>query len=274
MRSLESVVKDIRATCPPIAGVANGAMVLNDSLFTKMTTDKMQEVLGPKIEGSNNVDQMFHDDELDFFVLFSSASCVVGNVGQSNYAAANGYINSLVLQRRRRGLAASTFDIGQVAGIGYIETAGQVVMDQLAALGLRPLSETDLRQAFAETIRSGYPDPKDKDTIPEAVLTTGIRYFSEDEDVKGPWFSNPFFSHCVIDSKTIESESEEQDKKTTLPAARQLSKATTREQALDILKGKSVNGFSNENSLYYTDNNGQNVSRQSCASSYNYLTRR
>ncbi|RYP81860.1 hypothetical protein DL769_001820 [Monosporascus sp. CRB-8-3] len=236
MRSVESVVKDIRASCPPIAGVANGAMVLNDVLFSKMPTDKMQQVLQPKIEGSNNLDRVFYNDDLDFFVLFSSASCVVGNLGQSNYAAANGYINSLARQRRRRGLAASSFDIGQVAGIGYIETAGQVVMDQLATLGLRPLSETDLRQAFAETIRSGYLPPTTEDAIPDVVLTTGIRHFSEEEDIKGPWFSNPFFSHCVINSKVSESESEQQDRRTTLPAARQLAKATTKEQALEILQ--------------------------------------
>ncbi|KKK21517.1 hypothetical protein AOCH_006732, partial [Aspergillus ochraceoroseus] len=238
LRSVENVVQEIRASCPPIGGVANGAMVLHDTLFSKMSTDKMQQVLAPKIDGSNHLDRVFYKDDLDFFVFFSSASCVVGNLGQSNYAAANGYINSLARQRRRRGVAASTFDIGQVAGIGYIETAGQAVMDQLASLGLRPLSETDLRQAFAETIRAGRPaaDDVNSTSIPDAVLTTGIRHFSEDEDIKGPWFANAFFSHCVIDSKTQEVDSQDQDKKSNIPAARQLMKATSREQALDILQ--------------------------------------
>ena len=257
VRNLEGVVKDIRATCPPIAGVANGAMVLNDALFSKMSTDKMAQVLGPKIDGSNNVNELFYDEELDFFVLFSSASCIVGNLGQSNYCAANGYINSLVRQRRRRGLAASTFDIGQVSGIGYIETSGQVVMDQLVSLGLRPLSETDLRQAFAETIRSGHPDPKDQDTIPEAVLTTGIRHFSEDEDIKGPWFSNPYFSHCVIARKTVEPGPEQRDKRTAIPAARQLSKATTLKQALEILQGRLSNQFDEKLSSYTNRNKSE-----------------
>ncbi len=273
MRSVEGVVKDIRATCPPIAGVANGAMVLNDALFIKMPTEKMQEVLGPKITGSNNLDQVFYNDNLDFFVLFSSAACVVGNLGQSNYGAANGYINTLARQRRRRGLAASTFDIGQVAGIGYIETAGQVVMDQLASLGLRPLSEMDLRQAFAETILSGHPDPNDKSTTPAAVLTTGIRHFATDEDIKGPWFANPFFAHCVVESKTAELESVEQDKKTALPAARQLVKATTMEQAMEILQGKSPNSFTGKSLFCYADAILQSASHQSCASSYSYPIR-
>ncbi|OPB43455.1 putative lovastatin nonaketide synthase protein [Trichoderma guizhouense] len=234
--SVETVMNEIRATCPPIGGVAHGSMVLHDSLFSKMTVEDMQTVLAPKIDGAIYLDQLFYDDDLDFFVLFSSAACVVGNLGQANYAAANGYLNSLSRQRRRRGVAGSTFDIGQVAGVGYIESAGQIVMDQLSALGLQRLSEADLQQVFAETIRAGRPDPKDAETTPFAVVTSGIRNFSEDENIKGPWFTNPFFSHCVIDAKVAELESDSSDKKSNIPAARQLVKATSREQALDILK--------------------------------------
>ena len=65
------MVNEIRATCPPIAGVANGAMVLHDSLLANMSLGTMQEVLGPKIDGSNNLDQIFHEDNLDFFIMLS-----------------------------------------------------------------------------------------------------------------------------------------------------------------------------------------------------------
>lgn len=236
--SLESVVKDVRATCPPIAGVANGAMVLSDALFSNMSSDAMRQVLGPKIDGSKNLDDFFHDEALDFFVLFSSSASVIGNSGQSNYAAANGYINTLVRQRRRRGLAASTFDIGRVVGIGYVENAGEAVSDHLARMGLAALSEPDVQLAFAETIQAGYPNAKDKDSIPEAVVTTGIRTIRDDEEIKGPWFSNPLFSHCIIDSESAKSGVEGQKDRTTLPVGQQLSKAVTKEQALEILKGK------------------------------------
>jgi hybrid polyketide synthase / nonribosomal peptide synthetase ACE1 len=56
-------------------------MVLHDSLFSGMSLDTMQKVLGPKIDGTNNLDQLFHDDALDFFILFSSSACVIGNSG-------------------------------------------------------------------------------------------------------------------------------------------------------------------------------------------------
>ncbi|KAI0479373.1 hypothetical protein GGR56DRAFT_665124 [Xylariaceae sp. FL0804] len=233
--SVEQVVNNIKATCPPIAGVANGAMVLHNALFSGMSTETMQEVLGPNIDGTNHLDQIFHHDLLDFFILFYSSACVIGNSGQTNYAAANGYLNSLARQRRRRGLAASTLDIGRVAGLGYVETAGQAVMDQLTRFGLMAISESEFRQMFAETILAGYPAPEDKAGIPNAVVTTGIRTIRDDEEIQGPWFDNPRFSHCIIEAGHDEAESGQQSKKALLPVTEQLSGATSKDEALQIL---------------------------------------
>ncbi|KAI0434083.1 hypothetical protein F5Y09DRAFT_328533 [Xylaria sp. FL1042] len=234
-QSVDSCVRIIKATCPPVAGVAHGAMVLHDSIFARMSTSKMQEILAPKVEGANNLEDAFRDDDLDFFVMFSSVSSVVGNAGQSFYAAGNGYLNGMVRQRRKRGLAASTFDIGRVVGIGYIETVGQVVREQLIGLGIQAISETDLRLSFAETIQAGFPDPRDEKELPDAVVTMGVRTFREDEDIKGPWFTNPLFSHCVIEKKAVGADSGDKNNKATLPVAQQLAAAGTKEQALDIL---------------------------------------
>jgi hybrid polyketide synthase/nonribosomal peptide synthetase ACE1 len=237
--NLEQAVKDIRMSCPPIAGVANGAMVLEDQLFANMSMDMMQTALGPKIDGTNNLDDIFHDHDLDFFVLFSSIACVFGNAGQSNYSAANGYLNGFARERRRRGLAASTIDIGRVVGIGISATSGQAVQDQLRKLSLQPVSESDLRQTMAETILSGYPDPRDQEAIPQAVVTTGLRIIGDDEDIKGPWFSNAYFSHLIRESSKATSGSDDQGKKATLPLSQRLPMAASQEEALEILQGSS-----------------------------------
>ncbi|KAK4675878.1 putative Hybrid PKS-NRPS biosynthetic cluster [Podospora pseudoanserina] len=234
--SLEKVVADIRSTCPPIAGVANGAMVLHDSLFANMPLETMQKVLGPKIDGSNHLDDIFYNEDLDFFVLLSSSACVIGNSGQSNYAASNGYLNSLARQRRKRGLAASALDIGRVAGLGYVETAGQAVMDQLERFGLMAIAESEFHQMFAEAVQAGYPKPDDKDGIPDAVVTTGIRTIRDDEDIQGPWFENPRFSHCIVEAAKGQSDGQDENKKTSLPVTVQLAGASTKDEALEILQ--------------------------------------
>ncbi|CRG89192.1 Nonribosomal peptide synthetase 14 [Talaromyces islandicus] len=155
---IQRVCDEIETSMPPIAGVANGAMILHDTLFNQMSLDMMEEVLKPKIDGTNYLDEIFYDTDLDFFILFSSLSSVVGNTGQSNYAAASTYLTSLAAKRRKRGKAASAFDIGRVVGMGYVERAGQVVQDQLVKYGYMPISESDFHQMFAETILSGRPE--------------------------------------------------------------------------------------------------------------------
>ncbi|KAJ5692060.1 hybrid PKS-NRPS biosynthetic cluster [Penicillium macrosclerotiorum] len=227
--SLEQAVHEIRSSCPPIAGVANGAMVLHDTLFEDMSFSMMHEAIVPKIEGSNNLDEAFYNDNLDFFIMFSSLACLVGNPGQCNYAAACGYMTSLARQRRLRGRAGSAFDIGRVAGVGYVERAGQVVVDQLRKYGYMAISEAEFHQMFAETIRAGHPEYK---LIP--VVTTGIRTIRSDEEIKGPWFDNPLFSHCIVEVQGVDSKHD--DKKASLPVIEQVANAASLDDALNVLK--------------------------------------
>lgn len=238
--SLDAMLDTVRGTCPPIAGVANGANVLNDAPFSSMSTEMMNQALRPKIDGSYNLDQAFYNDDLDFFVLFSSISCVIGTAGQSNYVAANGYLNGLAKQRRRRGLAASAFDMGLLLGIGVAQAAGQSVVDSLQKYAPTPLSETDVRQAFAESILAGYADARDEDPviIPTAVMTSGLRTITTDE-TGIVWHSNPIFSHLVIDAKGTEIAAEQsRSKATALPLKEQIATAATKEEAFRALKGK------------------------------------
>jgi hybrid polyketide synthase/nonribosomal peptide synthetase ACE1 len=74
---------------PPLAGIANAAMVLSDSSFNDMSFENFDRVVKPKVVGSLYLDEVFRDSELDFFIMFSSLACVTGNPGQANYSAAN-----------------------------------------------------------------------------------------------------------------------------------------------------------------------------------------
>lgn len=105
---------------PPIGGVANGAMVLRDSSFMKVSFDDFQAVLGPKVKGTINIDRLFSDPNqlLDWFIGFSSVAGTVGNPGQSGYTAGSCFIKALVDRRRKQGLAGSVIDITRLVGLG------------------------------------------------------------------------------------------------------------------------------------------------------------
>lgn len=245
MADVKRAVGQIRETLPPIAGVANGAMVLHDSLFANMTADTMRSVLQPKVTGSAHLDRIFgvDDEPLDFFVLFSSASAIIGNPGQSNYCAANGYLTGLARARSLRGLAGSVLDIGVVIGIGYVEaSAAQAARNQLARQGLDVLSEPELRQAFAEAVLSSHPrscravdGPK---RLQQVAVTTGVRMYYVDEEVSGPWFTNPMFSHCVIvgGRADVSGGHGDGDSASSLPIAQQLARVSSRADALVVLE--------------------------------------
>jgi hybrid polyketide synthase/nonribosomal peptide synthetase ACE1 len=273
--NLDSVLTTIRETCPPIAGIANGANVLSDAPFGLMSTEMMLRALGPKIDGSYNLDQAFYHDDLDFFVLFSSISCVIGTAGQSNYVAANGYLNGLARQRRRRGLAASAFDIGLILGIGVAEAAGQHVVDSLQKYGITPLSEPDLRLAFAESIHAGYPSGKANGpgAVSAAVMTSGLRTITTDEKHM-VWYDNPIFSHLVIDTKGADGAGDDsRNQATALPVKDQIARATTKEEVLHVLKGKLTKFTALPVDILILAII-QNPSRQNCAFFYKAPTRK
>lgn len=100
--ALQAVHRRITASLPPIAGVLNGAMVLRDVSVRNMAFDQVTDVVGPKVLGSIHLDRIFHETKLDFFILLSSINCIIGNVGQANYAAANMGMCGLAAHRRKR----------------------------------------------------------------------------------------------------------------------------------------------------------------------------
>lgn len=191
--SVKKTYDEINKTMPPIAGVANGAMVLRDSSLMTMTFDDFQTVLRPKIQGTINLDNLFRStgELLDWFIGFSSIAGTVGNPGQSAYTAGNCFIKALVGQRRSHGLAGSSIDISRLVGLGYIEreSRGRLTQEHQERLTTRSgtiaMSENDLLQLFAEAVVSGRPD---SGLSPE--LITGLAPITVEESKDAYWKTN------------------------------------------------------------------------------------
>lgn len=200
--SVHGVCDKIKADLPPIAGVCNAAMVLEDKLFVDMTAESLNKVLAPKVEGSKILDEAFGADaELDFFVLFSSLASVFGNAGQSNYHAANLFMQGLCGRRRSEGLPASVMHIGFVTDVGYVARSGRQFKNHLGKLSLQLMSEADLHHLFAEAVVNSRPDSRGSWDI-----IAGIDPFLDGADESGrvrpPFYFNPRFSHFIHDKKT------------------------------------------------------------------------
>jgi fengycin family lipopeptide synthetase B len=98
---VETLFEKIRSRFTRIDGVVHSAGVVQDAYITNKTWDQFRQVISAKIDGIVNLDAVSADDKLDFFVAFSSITAVIGNLGQSDYAYANCFMDRFCAMRRR-----------------------------------------------------------------------------------------------------------------------------------------------------------------------------
>jgi NADPH:quinone reductase-like Zn-dependent oxidoreductase/NAD(P)-dependent dehydrogenase (short-subunit alcohol dehydrogenase family) len=110
---------------PPIKGCIQSAMVLRDSSFANMSVQDWHTSLSPKLAGSWNLHQLL-PAELDFFVMFSSSTGIMGSFGQSNYTAGNTYQDALATHRITHGQRAHSIAMSMVIGVGWVAENTQV----------------------------------------------------------------------------------------------------------------------------------------------------
>ncbi|EMD90232.1 hypothetical protein COCC4DRAFT_126629 [Bipolaris maydis ATCC 48331] len=121
---LQDMLDSIR-DFPNIRGCIQAAMVMRDSSFANMSVEKWHQSLAPKVDGSWNLHQLLPRD-LDFFVMLSSSTGIMGSFGQSNYTVGNTYQDALAAHRMRHGQRAHTLALSMVTGVGYVAQNEQV----------------------------------------------------------------------------------------------------------------------------------------------------
>jgi phthiocerol/phenolphthiocerol synthesis type-I polyketide synthase C len=132
LKSSAELFEKISASMPPLAGVMHAATVHDDAIVANMDEARLLKVLRPKIAGAEILDQLTRDMALDYFVLFSSATTIIGNPGQGGYVAANGFLEGLARRRRQAGRPALAIAWGAISDVGVLARKSGV-RDALAA---------------------------------------------------------------------------------------------------------------------------------------------
>ncbi|MEZ4737572.1 MAG: SDR family NAD(P)-dependent oxidoreductase [Caldilineaceae bacterium] len=102
----------------PLRGIVHTAGVLDDGVLSEQTLARFATVMRPKVNGLWHLHRLTAALDLDFLVCFSSAAALLGSAGQSNYAAANAFMDTLMQQRRRQGLPGLSINWGAWAEVG------------------------------------------------------------------------------------------------------------------------------------------------------------
>lgn len=98
---LKALITIIKTKYHEINGIIHCAGAIRDSMLSNKSKEDMIAVLSPKVEGTIALDELTANEPLDFFVMFSSTTAILGNIGQSDYAYANGFLDAFSEERNK-----------------------------------------------------------------------------------------------------------------------------------------------------------------------------
>lgn len=181
--AVQRMLQDLSYSVPPIRGLIQAAMVLKDVHIENMRLDEYRDVMGPKYHGTWNLHRHLPAD-LDFFLMLSSISGVIGNATQAAYASGCTFMDAFAAYRRSLGLPAVSLDLGTITDVGYLAEN-------------RDLATKMERQGFqgtdTPTLLSLIQVAISQSTGRAAQLVTGLGQWKEMESLGN--FDAPLFAH-------------------------------------------------------------------------------
>ena len=158
---MRALVERARSRFGRVDGVVHAAGVPGGGIIQLKTPEKAAAILAPKVQGARVLGKIFEEGGLDFMLLCSSRSAVLGGFGQVDYCAGNAFLDAFAHEHSARtGVHTVAVDwdgwqgVGMLVntaarhGVGVEEGAGAGEETGHPLLGRR-VTRTDAREVFA-----------------------------------------------------------------------------------------------------------------------------
>lgn len=149
---VRDLMLDLYQSGEDLKGIVHAAVLYDDIAFSDMSEHSFDKVFEVKALGGQWLSKYSNYWRLEHFIMFSSIATVVGNINQSNYVAANAYLEGLAAQRREQGLVAQYIAWGPIADFGLLTRDQSIKKLMESGLGFTPLSSIDTQRIINEIL--------------------------------------------------------------------------------------------------------------------------
>jgi acyl transferase domain-containing protein len=143
--AMAALLASFGAARPPLRGIVHAAAQMRAEPLDEMTDEALAEVFAAKVTGAWLLHELSRELPLDFFVLFSSTTALIGSARLGHYAAANQFLDALAHHRREAGLPALSVNWGTWDEMRAVSEAGR---RSFAQAGLLPMRTADALAAL------------------------------------------------------------------------------------------------------------------------------
>lgn len=150
-----------------------------------MTLGDYTAILNPKYHGTWNLHR-YLPSNLDWFIMLSSISGIIGNATQAAYAAGSTFMDSFAAYRNSLGLPAVSLDLGAITDVGYL-AENKELASRMGQQGFQGTDTKTLMSLIEVAIMSCQEDR----TISQ--ILTGLGQWKPGRSLAN--FDAPLFSH-------------------------------------------------------------------------------
>lgn len=148
LERMSVIISELRQKYQRINGVMNCAGVAGDGFIIIKNIKRFESVIKPKMQGTWVLDKLTQEDELDFFITLSSISSFLSEAGQSDYTAANCYLDAYSNSRRKAGRRTLTINWTAWKEIGMAVKFDANKEDDV----FKPITTADAMNAFEQVL--------------------------------------------------------------------------------------------------------------------------
>lgn len=158
IEAVNALYRKIDAEYGGLDGIIHCAGMTDKCFVMDAREEDYDKVLRAKMLGALNIDRVFRESRLDFFLLMSSISSIIGDYQRGSYGAANGFLNSfagyrnyLAEKKERYGRTYSA--VWPIWLNGSMKPEGKEKEAYYGYLGMEDLTSEDAMRALEEVLK-------------------------------------------------------------------------------------------------------------------------